>query len=187
MTKPYQVGLLFAFSFIIVKMIAYFSGIWLLEMKPFAMINMLFLLAAIAMGLYRYLKNDSVKGEDFMKEIKKAMQAGIVYTIVVSGFLFIYYNNIHTEFFSTIKKEQLDTLQKAIDNPVLLANMRRTNGALELMEPQEMLQERKKQLDQFMSPSFTVVITLMGMMLLSILYSIMTTLIFRKILFRNRI
>lgn len=185
MKKSFHIGIFFAFCFIIVKMVADFAGIFEGQIKPFALFNLLLLLASVAIGLYLYFKRRTTRKEDIMKEIKEAMKAGVTYTTIVSAFLFIYYNNINTTFFENIKTEQIDALKEAVYDPETLATMRSGNATLQMMEPEEMIQVRTKQLDQFMSPKFMLIISLLGMMLMSILYSILVTIIYRSVLFRN--
>lgn len=184
MRKSFQIGIFFAFIFIILKMVTYFAGILTGQIKVFALINLLFLIVAISYALYNYMNGGEKGNADFMNEIKESMRAGVLYVVIVSGFLFVYYNNIESDFFPNLEKERYEFIRQTVDDPQKLSEIKKMNPAFELMEPDEIVKNQMKQFEMFMSPNFTALLTLLGMLIMSILYSVFVTMIYRKLLFR---
>lgn len=185
MKGPVTVGLVFGLLFVIVKMSAYLFGFMTESIVPSTFINILFLLISIALGLYQYIVYREDAHESLMSELKQALKAGMVYTFLVSAFLFVFYNNIDKTLLTELKKDRIEMFEKEINVPGNLAQIKAGNEAFELMNKEEILEEYNKNVDTIISPRSVFLVSLMGMMLLSILYSLLIAIIYRKILFRR--
>ncbi len=185
MKGPIGFGVLFAFCFIILKMSFYFASIFVGNILPLSFINMFFLLLAISIGLYYYDLRRAEKGESMMQELKQGLKAGMVYTFITCGFLFIYYKKIDQSILVKMQNERIDDFKKGLDNPTTFVQIKASNEAFEVMTADEILDEVKSNIKDFISARSLFLISLMSMMLLSILYSLLITIIYRKVLFRN--
>lgn len=185
MKGPVSFGFLFAFVFIIVKMTMHFGGLFEGNILPTSFLNILLLLLAVAIGLYQYIRNREPAYETLLQEVKQGLKPGIVYTLLVSGFLFLYYNNIDRSIIETMQQQRIEEFSKGLENPSTLAEIRKSNEAFELMTPEEILEEVKSNVDQFISAKSLFLMSLMSLMLLSIIYSLLVTIIYRNVLFRK--
>jgi glucan phosphoethanolaminetransferase (alkaline phosphatase superfamily) len=185
MKGPVGMGVVFGLVFIIVKMSAYLFGFMQENIVPSTLINILFLLLAIALGLYQYCINRTEPKESLMAELKQALKAGMIYTFIVSAFLYVFYNNIDKSLLSELKKERIEVFEKDIENPANFSEIKRSNEAFELMNKDEITEEYIKNVDTIISPRSVLLVSLMGMMLLSIFYSLLISIIYRKVLFRK--
>lgn len=120
-----------------------------------------------------------------MAELKQALKAGMVYSVIVCGFLFVFYNNIDKSLLTELKKERIEAFQKDIENPTNFSEIKRSNEAFELMNKEEIIEEYTSNVDTIISARSVFLVSLMGMMLLSILYSLLVAIIYRKVLFRQ--
>lgn len=177
-------GFLFAMCFVVVKMMSYFLNVFQEDIKPFALVNILFLIIAISLGLYQYMRFRREPDDNLMNNIKQALKAGFIYTVVVSGFLFTFYKFVDSSVISQMRNERIEIIKTQLKDPAALSQIKRSNHAVEMMEPDEMLEEATKNIDKFISPMSVFLISLLALLMLSILYSILISVIFRKVLFR---
>src|SRR5690554_3719218 len=151
MKGPVGFGVLFAFLFIIVKMIFYFSSLFVGNIIPTSFINMFFLISAISIGLYFYVIRRAERTESFMQELKQGLKAGMVYTFITCGFFYIYYKKIDQTVLINMQNERIDDFKKGLDNPQTFAQIKASNAAFEVMTADEILEEVETNIKQFIS------------------------------------
>lgn len=176
-------GLSFALLWITIKMVFFWTGITDYNVVPAALLNMLFLLLAISIGLYIHKRRESESGNALL-DIKNAMTAGVPYIVVVSLFIYFYYSSIDPAFNEHQINEALTTIQKDLDNPEGLKAYRAQNPDFEVMTKEEIFESVKSGPETFYNPKATATITLLAMLLLATLNSILIAVIYRKIVFR---
>jgi len=182
-----KVGALFALGWMIVKLIFHFLGLVTDSVVPTIFINMFFLLAAISLGLYMHKKQEGFSQGNAMSDIKAAMSAGIPYALLVAIFIYFYYSQINPEYVSHQVSEAETTIKNALNDPKQLKLIRAEQEAFEVMSKEDIYKELVKGPRSFYSAGSTMTISLLGMVLLATLYSILVTVIFRTVLFRNHI
>lgn len=186
MKGPVGYGILFALSFVIVKMGLYFAGLFSGDIIPLSFINMLFLLLSISLGLYFYFQKREDHDVSMITELKQGLKAGMIYTFIISGFLFLYYNNIDDAVIYNMQRERIEQFESDLSDPDRLRVIKEGNAAFELMTADEILEEATSNIEGFISARSVFLISLMGMMMLSVFYSLLITIIYRKVLFRDR-
>lgn len=180
-----KMGFLFALGWMLVKMILHLTGIGYPSVSLAIFINMFFLLAAICVGLFLHKKQEGFTQGNALSDIKAAMQSAIPYAMLVSLFLYLYYNKINPEF---IQKQIADaemTIDKSLRDPKQLQLIRNEQEAFEVMSVEAIRAELVKGPRGFYSAGATAIIGLLGMTLLGTVYSIFVTIIYRRVLFRN--
>jgi hypothetical protein len=176
-------GLTFALLWITVKMIFFWTGALGTNIKPAVLLNMLFLLSAIAVGLYLHKRQEKEPGNALL-DIKNAMTAGVPYLVTVALFIYFYYGSIDPEFNQHQISEALTGIQKELDSPEGLANYRESNAEFEVMTKEEIFESIRTGPETFYSAKATAIIALLAMLLLATLNSILVAVIYRKIVFR---
>lgn len=179
-----KTGLLFAAAWIVVKLIMFMTGITGHNVVPGAMINILFLLLSIAVGLYLYKRNSEEQGNALL-DIKNAMSAGVPYTIVVSVFIFFYYKSINPEFNRHQIAESEMFIKKSLDDENELKKLRASHEEFEVLTKDEIFEELRKGPQSFYNPTATMTVSLLAMLVLSTFYSLLVTIIYRRIVFKN--
>ena len=183
MNNTVKIGIGFALAWCIIKY-AFFLYDPMAEIKPMVMINILFMLCSIAVGLY-YHKRSDTEGSNALLDIKNAMKAGFPYTMVVCLFLYFYYAKINPEYNQRQISDMQYELKKVLDDPAKFEDLKNSNTGFEVKTKEEILSEMTKSSKAFYSASAITTIGLLAMLILSILYSILVTVVYRRIVFRD--
>jgi len=182
MKKAYFFPIGAALLWITIKYFSWLLGIFTFgSTGPYVLGNMFLLTVCIALGLY-YMKNKEVNPGNFLMDIKKGVSCGMIYTLLVSGFIYLFYEKIHPEYNQYQLQQSIELLKK----PENIQKIRVKNEELKSKSNKEILGMLQKQDELIYSANFTFVISLLGLTLYSIFNSIFIALIFRRILFRGR-
>lgn len=176
-------GITFALAWITTKMFFLWTGIAQYDVVPSVLINMLFLLAAIAVGLYLQKRRESEEG-NALQDIKNGMTAGVPYAVLVSVFIYFYYSNIDPGFNEHQIAEAHAGIQKLLESPEDLQSVRESNPEFEVLSKEEIFEKLKEGPEGFYNPSSTMTLSMLAMLLLATLNSIVITVIYRKIVFK---
>jgi hypothetical protein len=182
-----KTGILFAFAWMIAKLIIHFSGWSANSVVPTIFLNMLFLLSAICTGLYLHKKQEGFSQGNAMSDIKASMTTGIPYAMLVAIFIYFYYAQINPEYVQHQIADAERTIQIALDDPTEMKRIRAEQEAFEVMSKEKIYAELVKGPRSFYSAGSTMTIGLLGMVMLATMYSILVTVIYRRVLFRDRL
>ena len=97
MKKPFLIGICLALLWCLIKL-----SFFLLNydqpdyLKWFVMLNML--LATLTVSLSIYESKKRLPGQNLLMDVKNGISGGLLYTVVVSFFLFFYYQNINKQY-----------------------------------------------------------------------------------------
>ncbi|MDB4091359.1 DUF4199 domain-containing protein [Crocinitomicaceae bacterium] len=179
-----QVGLLFAAIWIVIKMILFYTDSFGNNIVPSGMINILCVLLAISVGMYKF-KRAQIHATSFLTDIKSGMTAGVPYTLIVSVFMFLFYSKIDPDFISHKVSDITYEMKQRVDDPVKLKRLREDNEDFEVMSKEQIYDRMTQGPLIFASAKFTMVITLLALLLLSTLNSIFVAIIYRKVVFKD--
>ena len=182
MKIPIITGLIAALVWIAIKWGGYAFGFFNNgAVQPYVFTNMFLLTASVSIGLYLIKKNAKQKS-NLLLDIKTGMTAAMPYTVVVSGFIFIFYTYINPEF----NQKQLERTRISLQDKKVLTSLRNSNPTLENKTDQELLKEGMKQTRQIISPQFTMLVSLLGLLVYGTMNSLVISLIYRSLIFRNQ-
>lgn len=179
-----KTALLCAAIWIAFKMVSFYAGF----NQPaytalFVMTNMLMLIIAISIGLYLQ-KRKKVEDDNMLTDIKNGMASGVIYAFIVSGFLYFYYEKIDPDYNKKMIAEREMYFKTIVDDPVKFKELKDSNKDMEVMTKNEILEEFRKTPQMLFSGNFMMTFGMLSMLLLSTFYSIIITIIYRKVLFR---
>ena len=182
MKIPIITGLIAALVWIAIKWGGYAFGFFNNGfIQPYVFANMFLLTASVSIGLYLIKKNAKQKS-NLLLDIKTGMTAAMPYTVVVSGFIFIFYTYINPEF----NQNQLEQTKIKLQNKYYLTSLRNSNPTLENKTDQELLKEGMKQARQMTSPQFHMLLCLLASLVYGTMNSLVISLIYRSLIFRNQ-
>ena len=184
MNSSVKTGLLFSLVWIIAKMLFFATGILGEEIVPSVMLNILCILLAISVGLY-IVKRKQIVTTSLLEDIKNALKAGMSYAAVVSVFIFFYYSKIDPEFNKHQISEAKIGIQKLLDEPEELQNLRDSNTEFEVMTKQDIYDSMIQGPENFYNAKSTMILSLLALLLLATLNSIFVAIIYRKIVFKD--
>jgi hypothetical protein len=180
-----KIGLLFASIWILVKVIYHSIIVNSTDLKPVILTNMFLLICAISVGLYLHKKQEGYKQGNALSDIKNGLTSGVIYTVMVSVFIFSYYSFINPEFNEHQISEIKTEIKKELDRPEGLKKIKASQDAFEVMTKEQIYKELIKGPETLYTAKSTFFITMLSLLLLSTLFSILITVIYRTILFRN--
>lgn len=180
-----KIGILFAFIWMMVKISFLGMGKANDLLVPAVMVNIFLLLSSISVGLYLYKRKETDEGSA-LKDVKNGMATGVIYAILVSIFIYIYYDKIDPDFNKHQIAEQEVLIEKIMKNPKELVKLRASNEAFETMTEKELRLHFKKSLKANYSPKSVSTVSLLAMLLLATVNSIFITAVYRKIVFSKR-
>jgi hypothetical protein len=179
MNKSVKYGLIASLVWIAVKMGALALSISLYDIKYFGLLNMFLLTFVITWSIY---KNKRIQTEsNLLVDIKNGMLAGVPYTAVVSVFLFFYYGQIFPEF----REKKMNEVYVRIDTKKELDAIRQNQPELENKSDVEIKQLAINDWKNKLDPQFTMMISLLALLFYTTMNSLLISLVFRRIVFRN--
>ena len=185
--KTYLTGLIFGILWCGVKFISYLLNWDSPEtLSTFVMLNLLFATFSIIVALL-IVNNTRNLDRNLLMDFKTGITSGFIYTLVVSFFIYMYYDKINPDFNkSRINKRKIE-LSKHFDiSSKNVEAYRGNNPEWKSLNKKELLEEDAKATAYHTSPKITMIFSLSGLLLWTTLNSIVISLIFRRFLFRVR-
>ena len=179
MRLPLKVGLLAAAIWISIKLSAFYLSFSLDELRPFVFINMFILTTAIVISLYLIKKEETES--NLLNDVKNGMLAGVPYAVIVSIFLYFYYQKIYPAF----NEGKMNEISMKLSDPEIIKEIQRENPDMENKSVEEIKRDILAKTKMVYNPQFTMLVSMLSLLLYATLNSIVITLIFRRIVFRN--
>lgn len=186
MKTTMKLGILFAIIWILAKLGIYygFQSPETFSVQPTGLLNILLLLSAISFGLYFIMRKETEES-NFLNDVKNGMSAGLPYTMIVSVFIYLFYGQIAPEVNQHKINERTVALKKALDNPEELQRIKAENKDAEVMTRDEIEKTDIENFKMVISPGANMVMTMAGLLILSLIYSLLVTVILRRVVFRS--
>ncbi len=180
-----KTGVITALCWITIKLVFHYTGLFSETIVPSVLLNILGMLVSIAVGLYLH-KLRSSEETNTLLDIKNAMTAGIPYAVIVSFFIYIYYSRINPEYYLHQIAENEIAIEKMVNDPVALAKFKNEQADAEVMTKEEIEAKLKKSNRQGAAPGFTATLAMLALTVLATLYSLLVTIIYRRLIFAGR-
>jgi hypothetical protein len=180
-----KIGLVFATLWMATKMIAYFLGMGADWYNTSAMLNNFTLLSAIGFGIYFTKKRADFQIVTFLEDVKAGIASGVVYTLIVASFSFMYLDQIDSSYLDVRIQERMTLVEEQLSTDSQLAEYKKMNTEAELKSREQIVAEIRETTEGILNPKVQFVFLLMGFLLLSVIYSLIVTVIIRKILLKN--
>ena len=179
MKLPLKVGLIAAAIWISIKLAAFYLSLSLDDLRPFVFINMFILTAAIAIALYLVKRKETEN--NLLNDVKNGMLAGVPYAVIVSVFLYFYYEKIYPDFI----ERRLNERSLELSNPQTIKKIQRSNPEMENKSFEEIKKEDMEKAKEYFKANTTMLLSMLSLLLYATFNSIVISVIFRRIVFRN--
>ena len=180
MKPALKIGFIFTGILIAIRLIIYFTKADLNE-KPVMLLSMFLITCSASVALY-LAKRSQKQQNTLMDDLKVSMAPSMIFTVLVSAFSFLYYNNIHTDYIGDkLKNEEVrwtnsENIKKLkLNNPIAYDNL----------SDEEIKSQQMNTAKTLLSPSFNMSISLLLMSVWTIMNGIVLSLIFRGVIFRH--
>ena len=187
MRPALKTSLLFAAAWVGIKLLFLGIGVFQDEIFVPGLINNLFLLSAISVGLFLEKKKNGYAEGSALDDIKNGMVGGVPYVLIVSIFMFFYYRDIHPQFIQERVTERNDKIYGEMERESYVDSLRLKFPRYEVLTKNEIYREIQADTKSGLAPKSLFIFSLLGMIVLTLTYSIFVTAIYRKILFRELI
>jgi hypothetical protein len=178
-------ALAFAGIWIILKFIFMFLGVFQGEIFFTGLLNNFFLLAAIAVGLYFEKKKEGFGEGTALSDIKHAMVAAAPYTLIVSVFMFFYYQDINPSFVEDRVTERMDIIYSNMERETYVDSLKMQNQDFNVLKNEEIYRQIYTETENAFSPKSLLTFSLLGLLILGFTYAIFVTAIYRKIMLKD--
>ena len=180
MNKGWLNGLFFSGLWVALKMLAFWLNWRLDQIQIFVLLNMALLTCAIALFMYRKKRFDTAQS-NILTDIKAGLTVGLPYTLVVSFFLFFYYQDIYPQF----NANKRAAYERKMDSKEEIAEIRKASSALENKSDAEIIAMARKNTAMMYDPQFTLSVSLLALLVYSTLNSLLIAVIYRRVEFRD--
>lgn len=170
-------AVLFGLLYVIIRLLFFYYGFGEDHYKYLVSINLLFIVLVVGLTLF----SNYFQGLKpfFPNEMKASMRGVSLYAILLSLFIFVYYNSIDSGFFDrkldSFRYELENTDYNAlpdVDNPLIVLELSKT----------DFIEREMEKAQSFNTPFAWSTLTLIGIMVVGLVYSIVMVLIRIKLL-----
>lgn len=155
------------------------------SVKILVMWNILCLLLSISIGMLIEKRKEKASDSTALGDIKRAMASGMIYAVLVSGLIYLLYAQIDPGYNKNQIAQIEEIYKRDINDPKKLAEFR-SAPENESLTKEEILKQAMQGPKSFYNPKSTMLLSLLGMMLLTTINAIVVTVVFRRVLFKQR-
>lgn len=179
-----KTGLISAVAWIVIKLAFFWLNISANSITPTVLLNIFGLLSSITIGLFLQKRRDTEE-TNAMHDLKNAMSAGVPYAVIVSVFIYLFYGQINPEYYEHQLAENKTEIHKMVSDPVRLEKFKKEHPDAEVMYPDQIEKRLFKSAEQQSSAGFTSTLSMLALLILGTFYSLIITIILRKVVFRK--
>jgi len=167
-----------------ISLLFFYTGYSFLGYKAEPFISLFLLLVSIAGGVFMFKQNENFAERSFLEDIKKAMQGGIMFTLLASGFIYIYHSKIDTSIIDEKVEAFIATVKKNVPDEKTYFELQKNDPTWKDKSYLDYMENQEDSARGFISAwSFSIIHTIVGM-LLTVFFSIFVTVILRKVVLR---
>ena len=179
-----KTGIISAAIWIGIKLSFFYLGVFQETIVPAVLLNILGLLLSIAIGLFLQKRRDTEE-TNTMIDMKNGMSAGVPYVMIVSIFIYFYYSKINPEYYSHQIAENEIAIEKMVNDPIALQKFKESQEDAEVMTKEQIEGKLKDSNKKGASAGFTATLSTLALLILATLYSLLITIIYRRIMFKR--
>ena len=149
------------------------------------LLNVFILLSTIAVGIYLSRKEDGFIETPFIKDFKQAMQAGLIYTLLIAGFIYVYHEKIDPSIKNELVDARLERLHSDVPNEEVYIEKYGEDDVWKNKTYDDFIENQEDTTRSMISSKSVFIFHLMGLLLFTFFYSFFAVLILRKVVLRK--
>jgi len=185
MRTTVKIGIFAAVTWIIFKMVLFALGVADQTTVIAVLTNIFMLLSSISIGLYLQKRHET-EDTNAMVDLKNAMSTGVPYVVITCLFLYFYYTKINPEYYARQIANNEYKIHKMVEDPIALAKFKKEFPDAEVMTREQIERKLVENNRNAGSAGYTSTLATLALLILATFYSIILTIIFRKIFFKPR-
>lgn len=184
MKKARSIAITLALIWILVKLVFFFLGRSTVGFEVGVLVNMLFILITIASTLWFKYREVTLVESTFLDDLKDTMKHAGIYIVLVLSFTFIFLKVIEPDFLESKVREAVQAITEHLEVPGNLEEIKAQSPSPETVTKQDIIERTEETRRQLFSVGVTMSLSLFALFAVSMLYSVLTTLLFRKVLLK---
>lgn len=185
MRPALKIGVFFAGGWIAIKLIFLSFNIFQDNILVPGLVNNLFLLLAISIGIFLEKKQEGYGKSAPLDDIKRGLVAGVPYILLVCGFMYFYYQDLHPQYIQNKVETRMDVIYHQMENPVYMDSLRIKNEDFRGLTKDDILAKIKTDTTATLSAKSLFVFALLGLLMMAATYAVFVTLVYHKVLFKD--
>ena len=185
MKTSVKFGIFFALLWIIVVLCAFLTGYSVDFFLASEILSLLLLVVGIFLGLFLTKKENGYEKVNALEDFKVALQSGIVYTIIVTGFIYVYHNQIDPSVKQSFIDQRIEALHAEYPDQASYEVLQANDLKWETFSYDDFIENQEDQTTSFIGPFFTSFFHLMVLFMFSLFYSFFVMLVIRKVILRQ--
>jgi hypothetical protein len=180
MKFSFKLGVALALGLILFRIIVFLTDTEMSE-KPIMLMSMLLITAGCSTSIYLFKRKQKHQNA-LIDDLKIGLVPSMIFTVLVGGFSYFYYNNIDTGYIA--KKIQEEEVRWS--NKENIQELKQKNPmAYDNQSNEEIKSQQVNTAKTLLSPSFNMSISLLIMSIWSMINGLFVALIFRRVIFRD--
>lgn len=147
--------------------------------------NILCLLLAMSIGSLIEKRSNSLKEFSALADLKTILGIGLIYSVIVSVLIYVYYAKIDPSYNENQIAQIEMSMEKTLSDKTQLKKFKHERPEFASMSKEEILERSRDSIKAWYQPKTTMIISMLGMLMLSIINALVLTIIYRKVLFRK--
>lgn len=185
MKTSIKAGLFFSLIWVIIVLIIFLMDRSIDLFLTVELLSLLTLLGAIFTGLFLTKKENNYEVNPALDDFKIAMQSGLIYTILVSGFIYVYHNKIDPSIQESFVQQRIESIKEFHPDEASFKELQKTDPTWKTFSYDDYIENQVDQTRAFIGPFFTSLFHLMIFFMFSLFYSFFVTIVLRKVILRQ--
>lgn len=184
MKTSVKAGIFFSLIWIIVVLAVFLAGRSIDFFLISELLSLLLLLGAVFTGLFLSKREKNYEKVNALDDFKVAMQAGVIYTIIITGFVYIYHNQIDVTIQNSFIDQRIEALHELYPDEASFVELQERDIKWADKSYNDFIEQEEDQARSFIGPFFTSFFHLMVYFMFSLFYSFFVTIVIRKVILR---
>jgi hypothetical protein len=146
--------------------------------------NMLFLVLIPFLTLRREIAQ-SIEKQPFIVDLRTALRPSILYVVLVSVLIYVYYSFINPEFIASKRAIAEEQLIKHVPDEAAYTLLQSEDPTLKSINREQYLAKNREGFDMFDSRGMQAGGSFVALSFTALIYGLIITVLLRKVLFRN--
>jgi hypothetical protein len=185
MKTSVKFGFFFALLWIISVLCAFLAGYSVDFFLISEILSLLFLVTAIFLGLFMTKKENGYEHVNALEDFKVALQSGLVYTIIVTGFIYVYHNQIDPSIKDTFVEQRTQMLYEEYPDEASYLELQAKDPKWETFSFDDFIENQEDQASSFIGPFFTALFHILILFMFSLFYSFFVMIVIRKVILKT--
>jgi hypothetical protein len=180
-----KVALISALIGISISMLLYILHLPELGYEVSSFVNMFLLMVSVSLGLYLFKSKTGFEKCHYLEDTKVAMQGGLVFTIIMSAFIYIYHSKIDPSIVNSKRAQRIELLNDLIPNEQAYKKLQEQDVT---WREKSYLDYKENQMDQinfFISAKFYAMVNLVVGLILTLFFAIFSVIILNKVVLKD--